>query len=186
MTDREIVDLYWARDEMAIEQTRTKYAAYLSKTAHNILNNPEDTEETVNDTYLAAWNSMPQHRPEFLSSYLAKLTRRISIDRLRRRTAAKRLPSEYMISMDELSQDLSGSHSVEAEIDLKLLQDAIDRFLRSQKEEVQTAFIGRYFAGDPLDLISRYTGMSVGKVKSLLYRSRSSLREYLEKEGFGL
>ena len=79
MEDERIVALYWERDEQAISETEAKYDRYLQKIAHNILNNIEDSRESVNDTYLAAWNSMPPHRPGVLSTYLAKLTRRISI-----------------------------------------------------------------------------------------------------------
>ena len=101
MNDEQIVSLYWDRDESAIRETEEKYDRYLTKIAYNILNNPEDSRESVNDTYLAAWNSMPPHRPSVLSAYLAKLTRRISIDLFRYRTRDKRLGSEYAISLSE-------------------------------------------------------------------------------------
>ena len=94
MEDEQIVALYWERSEQAIAETERKYDRYLERIAHNILNNLEDSRESVNDTYLAAWDSMPPHRPSVLSAYLAKLTRRISIDRFRYRTRDKRMGSE--------------------------------------------------------------------------------------------
>ena len=98
MEDEQIVTLYWERNEQAISETQTKYDRYLQKIANNILNNLDDSRESVNDTYLAAWESMPPHRPSALSAYLAKLTRRISIDLFRYRTRAKRQASEYAVS----------------------------------------------------------------------------------------
>ena len=186
MEDERIVTLYWERSEQAIAETEKKYDRYLEKIAHNILNNIEDSRESVNDTYLAAWNSMPPHRPSILSAYLAKLTRRISIDRFRYRTRDKRMGSEYAISLSELSDCVSGGNTAEEIFNAKALADAIGVYLRLQSREVQTAFMGRYYFLDPVKEIAAYLGMSESKVKSLLYRTRLGLKEYLEKEGFCL
>ena len=186
MEDEQIVTLYWERNEQAISETEKKYDRYLQKIAHNILNNAEDSRESVNDTYLAAWNSMPPHRPSILSAYLAKLTRRISIDRFRYRTRDKRMASEYALSLSELSDCVSGGNTTEEILNAKLLADAIGVYLRLQSREVQTAFLGRYYFLDPVKEIAAYLGMSESKVKSLLYRTRLGLKEHLEKEGFCL
>ena len=114
MEDELIVDLYWNRDEDAIGKTQEKYDRYLTKIAYNILANVEDSRESVNDTYLAAWDSMPPHRPAVLSTYLGKLTRRISIDCFRGRTRAKRAPSQYAMSLEELTvQETPGEEWIE-------------------------------------------------------------------------
>lgn len=186
MEDEQIVALYWERDEQAISETERKYDRYLLKIANNILNNQEDSRESVNDTYLAAWNSMPPHRPGVLSAYLAKLTRRISIDCFRYRTRNKRMASEYAVSLSELSDCVSGGNTTEEIINAKALADAIGVYLRLQSKETQAAFLGRYYFLDPVKEIARYLGMSESKVKSLLYRTRLGLKEYLEKEGFCL
>lgn len=89
MKDADIVEMYWQRNESAIKETTKKYSAYLSKIANNILFNPEDTKECVNDTYLAAWNSMPENKPSVLSTYLGKIARHISIDLYRRKIGRK-------------------------------------------------------------------------------------------------
>ena len=101
MEDEKIISLYWDRNETAIQETETKYGRYLMKIACNILNDREDSQESVNDTYLAAWDSMPPHRPGILQAYLAKLTRRISIDRFRYRTRDKRRGSQYALSLED-------------------------------------------------------------------------------------
>ena len=95
MRDETIVGLYWQRDENAIQETERKYGRYLSKIAYNVLADPEDSKESVNDTYLKAWNSMPPHRPEVLSTYLGKITRQLSIDMFRGRNRKK---PEWIVS----------------------------------------------------------------------------------------
>ena len=186
MNDEQIVSLYWDRDETAIRETEEKYDRYLTKIAYNILNNPEDSRESVNDTYLAAWNSMPPHRPSVLSAYLAKLTRRISIDLFRYRTRDKRLGSEYAISLSELGDCVSGGNTTEEIVNVKLLADAIGIYLRTQSAEARTAFLGRYYFLDSVREVAAYLGITESKCKTLLFRTRKGLREYLEKEGFCL
>ena len=186
MEDEKIVSLYWDRDEAAIRETEAKYDRYLTKIAYNILNNPEDSRESVNDTYLAAWNSMPPHRPSVLSAYLAKLTRRISIDLFRYRTRDKRLGSEYAISLSELGDCVSGGNTTEEIVNVKLLADAIGIYLRTQSAEARTAFLGRYYFLDSVREVAAYLGISESKCKTLLFRTRKGLKEYLEKEGFCL
>ena len=197
MEDEQIVTLYWDRDETAIQETQTKYDRYLTKIACNILADMEDSRESVNDTYLAAWNSIPPQRPSVLSAYLAKLTRRISIDRFRYRTRDKRRDSQYALSLSELDDCVSGGNTTEEIINVKLLADTIGIYLRLQSEEAdcyragaaaeaRNACIGRYYFLDSLKEVAAYCGMSESKCKSLLYRTRVGLKEYLEKEGFSV
>ena len=186
MEDQQIVSLYWQRDESAIAETEQKYDRYLTKIAYNILYDREDCRESVNDTYLAAWESMPPHHPGVLSAYLAKLTRRISIDRFRMRQRQKRIPSEYLISLSELDECVSVGNPTEEIINVKLLADAIGIYLRTQSPEVRTAFLGRYYFLDPIKEVAAYCGMTESKCKTLLHRTRLGLKEYLRKEGFDL
>ena len=184
MEDEKIVDLYWQRSESAIRETEIKYDRYLTKIAYNILADAEDSRESVNDTYLAAWNSMPPHRPGVLSTYLGKLTRRISIDCFRRRTRQKRGGSEYEVSLSELGDCVSGGNTTEEIVNVRLLADAIGIFLRLQSEEARNAFIGRYYYLDSLKEVADYCGMTESKCKTLLFRTRVALKEYLREEGF--
>ena len=186
MKDAEIVDLYWERNEAAIYQTQQKYGAYLSKVAYNILSDFEDSKECVNDTYLKAWYSMPIHRPSVLSTYLGKIVRQLSIDMFRKKNSAKRYTSEYAVSLDELGDSFSDGNTPEQAYDAKLLDDAINRFLRTLPEDARNTFIGRYYFFDSLKDVAAYCGMSEAKAKSMLYRTRQSLKAYLVKEGFDL
>lgn len=117
MQDEKILDLYWERNESAIYETEQKYGRYLTKIAYNILADMEDSKESVNDTYLGAWNSMPPHKPEILSTYLVKITRRISIDIFRKRNRKKRQISEDTISLEELGDCVSAGDTTEQEVD---------------------------------------------------------------------
>ena len=186
MDDSKIIELFFLRNEDAIRHTHDIYGRRLFILADNIVKDDQDAEESVNDTYLAAWNSMPPHRPSVLPSYLAKLTRRISIDCFRGKTRAKRMPSEYVLSLSELDDCVSGGNSTEEIINVKFLADAIGVYLRLQSPEARNAFIGRYYYLDSLKEVARYCGMSESKAKSLLYRTRVGLKEYLQKEGFNL
>ena len=188
--DSDIVKLYWERSELAIAETQSKYEKYLTKIAYNILSDKEDSKESVNDTYLAAWNSMPPHRPEVLSTYLGKLTRRISIDIFRKRTRSKRKASEYELSLAELGEDAAiadiADNRFEPEelLDVKLLSGVINAFLRELPEDARNLFIGRYYFLDPLKDVARYCGMTESKAKSMLFRTRNRLRDYLREEGY--
>lgn len=184
MKDSEIVDLYWERSEDAIHQTQVKYGAYLSKVAYNILADFEDSKECVNDTYLSAWNSMPPYRPNVLSTYLGKITRQLSIDVFRKKNTAKRYASEYALSLEELGDSFSDGSTLEQAVDAKLLDEAINCFICALPDDVQTAFVGRYYFFDSLKDIAGYCSMKETKLKSLLYRTRQQLKSYLVKEGF--
>lgn len=184
MEDSHIVSLYWDRDESAIACTEKKYGNYLTKIAYNILSDREDSQESVNDTYLAAWNSMPPHKPSILSTYLGKLTRRISIDRFRRQCAQKRGAGEYSTSLHELEDCLSGGNTTEEAVEAKLLAASIERFLGTLTPETRHVFLGRYYFLDTVKEIAGYCRISESKAKILLHRTRQGLRDHLAKEGF--
>lgn len=184
MRDDRIVELYWKRDEGAIRQTEIKYGYYLTKLAYHILSDWEDSRESVNDTYMSAWKSIPPHRPKVLLTYLCKITRQTAIDIYRRRNSAKRQASEYALSLFELEDCLSAGNTTEQDTDLRLLSGAIQNYLMTLPEGTRDAFIGRYFFADSVREVAGYCGMSEAGMKSLLHRTRAGLKKYLEKEGF--
>lgn len=184
MTDERIVELYWNRDESAIEVTQKKYSHYLTKIAYNILNDMEDSLESVNDTYMHTWKSIPPHRPNVLSTYLAKITRRVSIDIFRKKHREKRVPSECISSLFELEECISDTNATEDILDAKELAKAISDYLWSLSKESRTLFVCRYFYMDSLKAAARYCGMTESKAKSMLYRARCGLKEYLVQEGY--
>ena len=188
MEDSLIVELYWQRDETAIVETQNKYERYLVTIANNILYDYDDSMETANETYLHTWNAIPPHRPNALSAFLAKITRRLAIDRWRRKTADKRGGGEYEQSLQEL-QESGFEPGVEASFDSESeaedLGKLINNFLKTCKKEKVNIFVLRYFHNKPLSEICDVTGFSESKVKTVLMRMRNDLREYLAKEGYG-
>lgn len=185
MEDSGIVELYWQRDEQAIGETDRKYGRYLTKIAHNVLADWEDSRESVNDTYLRAWNSMPPHRPDILSLYLGRITRRLAIDAFRKKNSRRR-DSSYVRSLSELEDCVTGRDDPAQTAELHRLSDAITAYLRTLPEETRDVFVCRYYFLDPVRDIAASLGAGESRIKSILYRARLGLRDYLEKEGFDL
>lgn len=183
MHDSQIVELYLARNERAISETETKYSAYLSKIAYNILANTEDVKESVNDTYFKVWSSIPPAIPQSLSLYLAKITRRNSIDIYRKRHSQKRFESEYSQALEEIELDLPGSETVEERAELKLLGEKISEYLKTLSSDARSMFLCRYYFCDSIKIIAEMSGYSEAKVKSSLHRTRVGLKNYLRREG---
>lgn len=184
MEDEEIVSLYWERSEQAIKETETKYGGFCYSIAYNLLQNTEDAAESVNDTYLEAWNSMPPHKPNSLAAFLGRITRRLSVDRWRHSHAQKRGGGEYPLLLDELAECIPSKSSVEQQVELKELADTINRFLAAISQEKQQVFLRRYWYGDSMEELAGKFGCSVSKIKSILFHIRENLREQLKKEGF--
>lgn len=184
MEDNRIVDLYWARSEHAITQTAEKYGNYCYSIAFGILANAEDAEESVNDTYLNAWNAMPPHRPTVLSTFLGKITRRVSIQRWRMKHAEKRGGGEIVFALDELSDCIPSNHSVEREVEEAELAKELNAFLQSLSANERDLFIGRYWFLMPVAEISTKMGFGESKTKMILFRTREKLREYLKRRGY--
>ena len=185
MQDRQILDLYWAREEQAIAETKTKYEPYCRSIAWNILYDRLDTEECLNDTYLKTWNSIPPQRPNCLKAFLTKITRTIAIDRYRKERRQKRVPTECTLSLSELAETLCGD-SPEVEYESALVGKVINDYLRTLPERDMCLFVSRYFCSDPIGDIAEKCGMSESGVKKALARLREGLREKLEKEGIKL
>lgn len=183
MEDSQILDLYFRRSEQAIQETDAKYGGYCYKIAYGILANREDSEESVSDTYLCAWNAIPPRRPSALSAFLGKLTRNVSINRWKKLRAKKRGGGEISIALEELGECVSGSQSVENMMDRKEIAAFLSRFLLALPEAERQVFLCRYWYVNSLEEISQRTGFTVSKIKSMLYRTRGKLAKALEKEG---
>lgn len=183
MEDFEIVDLYWARSEEAIHETAEKYGHYCHGIARRILSNRADAEESVNDTYLAAWNAIPPHRPAALQIFLGKITRRLSLKKWRDQSRIKRDGGQTALALDELAESIPTKDSTEDQIIAAELAELLNRFLAGLPETERRVFLCRYWYLDPIRTISRDFGFSGSKVKSMLYRIRGKLRSFLQEEG---
>lgn len=181
MEDEVIIELFWARDEMAIKNTALKFGGKLHQLAMKILYNHEDAEESVNDTYLTAWNTIPPQRPAYLFAYLAKICRLTAYGKLDWKTAKKRQAEivELTAEMESCIPDTSAETSVAGEEIGRLL----NIFLAGLSEEKRLIFIRRYWFGDSISDISKRYGLGASKVKVSLLRTRNALKIFLEKEG---
>lgn len=184
MEDSAIIGLYWNRNDNAISQTEEKYGAYCLKISQNILSDLSDSEENVNDTYLKLWNTIPPERPKHFAAYLGKIARNLAINKYKAKNAQKRIGNEFTASLDELELCTPSDVNVEDEAQIKELGRKISDFLYEQKEEVRAVFVCRYFDCDSIETIAGKFGFSQSKVKSVLMRTRTKLRQYLEKEGY--
>ena len=182
MKDSEIVELFWSRSENAISETEEKYGWYCPSIAYRMLSSIEDSEECVSDTYLHTWNSIPPNRPENLKAYVGKITRNLALDRLKANAAKKR--GEVPLVFEELK--VPDSHTVETEIDGKLLSEAITSFLRALPPVKRRIFVLRYWYFESLSGIASKTGIKESRLKGDLFRMRKKLAAYLDKEGFRL
>ena len=183
MEDSQIIDLYWARLEQAIQETDTKYGGYCRAIAHNILKSMEDSEECVSDTWLRAWNAMPPQRPSVLSAFLGRITRNLSLARYKAARAEKRGGSSFPAALDELSECVPAGGSVEQTMDERELGQAIDRFLRTIPEKQCSLFLRRYWYAESILQIAERYSLKENTVKSILFRTREQLRKFLQKEG---
>ena len=183
MEDNAIIDLYFKRSEQAITETDTKYGSYCYSIAYNILSNREDSEESVSDTYMTAWNTIPPRHPSFLGAFLGKVTRHISIDRWRKSSAKKRGGGEIILALEEL-EACADVNNTESTVEQKELTRVLNRFLASLPETERNVFLCRYWYLDSIPAISEYSGFTQSKVTSMLHRTRGKLRKRLCEEGW--
>ncbi len=183
MEDREIVRLYWQRNESAISESEKKYGKYCFYIADNILRSKEDSEECVNDTYVKAWHSIPPNKPDRLSAFLGKITRNLALDRLDKLTAKKRSATGFSLVLDELKECIPSPLSTEKEIDNLDLIENLNCFLKTLTEENRKIFLQRYWYMMSIKEISKKNSFSQSKVKMSLLRTRENLKIFLEKEG---
>ena len=182
MDDLDIIELYFCRDEKALTETAHKYGNYCYTIAFNVLNSIEDSKETVNDTYLELWNTIPPNRPTFLSAFIGKITRRLAIGRWRKNTAVKRGGGEFEVTLDELSECISHNTNVEKIVEGKLVVSTINEFLKKLPDTERNVFICRYWYADSVKSVAKQFGFSESKVKSMLMRTRTKLKQKLAEE----
>ena len=187
MDDIQIVELFWNRNEAALQEVAYKYERFCSGIAWNILKNAEDVEECVNDTWLAAWKAIPPKRPAILPGFLGKITRGFAIDMLRKKYAARRcdIHTDSLELIKETEKlDKIVADSVEDIIQRKELVRIINIFLKNSQEKDRDIFIRRYWYMDSIEEIAKRHGISASAVKSNLFRTRKRLNKVLIKEKY--
>ena len=178
LTDAEIIDLYFSRDEAALEHTAKNYGAYCTSVAMNILNDPPDAEECVNDTYLRAWNSIPPQRPTVLRLFLGKITRNLAIDKYRANKSRRR---EFEVALEEIAEFLPAKEEDDGNL-LTLLTD----FLSTLSDEERDLFVLRYYHGHSVARLAKAFRVRPNNLSARLYRTREKLRAYLTERRYPL
>ena len=186
MEDQQIIELFFSDPDSALEELRLKYANYCHTIAFNILGNNEDCEECINDTLLRVWNSIPPNRPSNLSAYVAKITRNLALDKLRKNNADRRGGGEALVALEEIGDILRSTSDIERIEESKEIIESINRFLETLTKTERGVFMHRYWMMDPVAIIASTYGMSLSKASSMLHRLRQRLRKHLEKEGIYL
>lgn len=180
MEDTEIVNLIYNREELGINELKNKYNELLYNLAFSILNDNNDADESVNDTYLKVWKTIPPYKPTFLKSFLCKLTRQISIDKYRinkRKRTKERL-------INDLDYEISSNHNLDDEFYKNELINLINQFLRKLDTETKILFIRRYFLNEPVKSLSNRFTIPETNISVKLLRVKTKLKKYLEKEGY--
>ncbi len=185
LEDSKIIELFFARAEQAITELSAKYGTACSRIARNILKNDLDAEECVNDTYLAAWNTIPPQKPDPLRTYIFRIVRNIAIAKYHANTSEKR-NSYYDVALEELGNCLATAGTVEQEIDAGELSGQIDRFLATLDEDSQMLFVRRYWYSDSISDLAERFHTSKNNVSVRLFRIRNKLKIHLQKEGYEL
>ncbi len=184
MKDEQLIELYFSRNERALEETLTSYGSLLRSLIRRILPLPEDVDECMNETLLKVWNSIPPEKPHHFAAYVSKIARNTALHRYQRENAQKRGGSDIPAVLDELS-DLSDGidHPAEEAIGNDL-SDAISRFLKTKKRSDRILFVRRYFYLERVTDIAKVTGTSEAALSSRLFKLRRELRSFLQKEGY--
>ena len=183
MDDAKIVELYWARSDAALTETVKKFGPYCHTIAYNVLENVEDSEECVNDTYMRAWNSMPDKRPAALAPYLGRITRNLALNRIIEKNTLKRGGGEAALALDELDECTASSYSLEREVESREIAAAMNRFLSKLPETERALFVSRYWFMAPVRELAEKFGFSESKTVSMLRRTRLKLGKFLTGEG---
>lgn len=184
MDDEKIVGLFWQRDERAISETTAKYGRLCGKIAYGILGNIQDSEEIVNTAYMRLWESIPPKNPNPFMPFLAKIVRNLALNRYKAEHTQKRYAGEFAVSLDELDECVPDKKSEPS--DAAQIRDCLNAFLAEQKQSSRQIFVLRYFYCESIEDIAVKTGFSEGKIKSLLFRLRQKLKNYLESEGISV
>ncbi len=181
ISDEAIIELYFARDERALEETDIKYGKMLFRIAYNILHDSSDCEECKNDTYLGAWNTIPPARPAVFPAFITQIMRNIAINRYREKASKKRIPSEMTVALDELEATLCGDMSPEDELSAKELGNLLNSFIQKLPERRRYIFIGRYYLAKTMEELARELHIGIGTVYRETEKIKHELKSQLER-----
>ena len=179
MDDEQIITLFFDRSENAISQVSGRYGPLCRSIAMNLLRDPQDADECLNDTWHALWETIPPEHPNPLSAYIARITRNIALKKLTYLNAAKRTAT--LIPFEELSGCIADGTTLDEHLQAKELAQLLDRFLDTLDRDNRAIFLRRYWFFDSVQEIAKGFGISQSNVKSRLFRMRNQLKKYLQE-----
>lgn len=180
IADEQIIELYWRREEKAIQETDKKYGQFLFRIAYNILHERLDCEECQNDTYLGVWNAIPPTRPTVFPAFITQIMRRIAINRYKEKASRKRIPSELTISMENVNGTLHGDDSVAVKYEMAEVGKIINNYVRELSDRQRYIFIDRFYLAESVETIATDLSISVPTVYREIDKIKHSLKLYLE------
>ncbi len=184
VTDAEIMDLYWERNETAIQLTKEKYGAFLYRIAYNILHDDRDCEECQNDTYLGVWQSIPPSRPDVFPAFIARIMRNVACKKYKEKTRKKRVPSEMTVSLEDLETFLHNHDVPDEKYFAEELGKMINSYLPTLTDRQQYVFIGRFYMGDKLETIAGELKVNASTVHREIEKIKKGLKSHLERNGY--
>ena len=186
LTDEQIIDLYWQREERAIKETDDKYGSYLYRIAYNIVHDQCDSEECQNDTYLGVWKAVPPNRPLVFPAFLTQIMRRIAISRYREKMSKKRIPSEFTLAMEDLTETLHDEATVESELESIEIGRLISDYVKGLPDKQQYIFVARYYMVEPVSDIAKDLRINGSTVYKQLDKIKQGLKIFLENKGVSI
>lgn len=180
IADEQIIELYWRREEKAIQETDKKYGQFLFRIAYNILHERLDCEECQNDTYLGVWNAIPPTRPTVFPAFITQIMRRIAINRYKEKASKKRIPSELTISMEDVNGTLHGDDSVAVKYEMAEVGKIINNYVRELSDRQRYIYIDRFYLAESVETIATDLSISVPTVYREIDKIKHSLKLYLE------
>ena len=180
IADEQIIELYWRREEKAIQETDKKYGQFLFRIAYNILHERLDCEECQNDTYLGVWNAIPPTIPTVFPAFITQIMRRIAINRYKEKASKKRIPSELTISMEDVNGTLHGDDSVAVKYEMAEVGKIINHYVRELSDRQRYIFIDRFYLAESDETIATDLSISVPTVYREIDKIKHSLKLYLE------
>ena len=183
LTDEQIIELYWTRQENAIQETDKKYGQFLFRIANNMLHDRQDSEECQNDTYLGAWNAIPPTRPLVLSAFLVQIMRRIAINRYREKSSKKRIPSELTLALEDVQGTLYQGDSVEAAYEAAEVGKLINDYIKTLPARQRYVFVDRFYLAESVESIADDLKISPATVYREIDKIKQGLKLHLERNG---
>ena len=181
IADEQIIELYWQRNETAIQETDKKYGQFLFKIAYNILHDRLDCEECQNDTYLGVWNAIPPTRPIAFPAFITQIMRNIAINRFKEKTSKKRIPSELTVSIEDVNNILHSGDTVAAEYEAEEVGRIINDYVRQLSDRQRYIFIDRFYLAEPVETIANDLSISVPTVYREIEKIKQGLKLHLER-----